>query len=76
MAGEEWLTLDEVAEQLRVERHTAKRFIEDGLVPYLAVGRIRRIRVVDLEEFIARHTRPARQAPPARLGRPPKRRSA
>ena len=59
MSTEEMMTLDEVAGGLRVERHTAKRYVSDGLLTAFKCGRIYRIRREDFEAFVARHTLPA-----------------
>ena len=48
------LSPNEAAEALSVSRQTMYRLMAAGEVPYLRVGRVRRIRVADLEAFAAR----------------------
>jgi len=43
------LTPEEVADALSVSRHTIYRLIERGEIPTVRIGRLRRVRKVDLE---------------------------
>ena len=52
----EWLTVDEVAQQLRVDPETVRRWIRKGELPVLSLPSARagyRIRRDELERFIA-----------------------
>ena len=52
---ETFLTVDEVAGQLRVSTQTVRRWIKHGELPGYRVGRRFRIRRADLVEWIERH---------------------
>ena len=45
-----------VANELSVSTKTVRRLIERGALPYCRVGRLVRIRAVDLAEFVASGT--------------------
>jgi excisionase family DNA binding protein len=49
------LTSEEVAEALSVRRHTVYRLIEQGEIPTVRIGRLRRVRKVDLERWMEEH---------------------
>jgi excisionase family DNA binding protein len=49
---DELLTVPEVAERLRVRTMTIYRWIEDGKLPAMQVGKHYRIRTVDLEAML------------------------
>ncbi len=53
---EEWLTLDEIAEELRVSVETVRRWIRTKQLKALSIGRGYRIRRKDFEDFLRRHT--------------------
>jgi len=59
-------TPDEVAELLSVCRYTVYRLIEQGDLPSVCIGRLRRVRKVDLERWIEEHLSTASEAPSAR----------
>jgi len=48
-------TPDEVAELLCVSRYTVYRLIEQGNLPTVRIGRLRRVRRVDLERWMEEH---------------------
>jgi len=48
-------TPDEVAELLCVSRYTVYRLIEQGDIPSVCIGRLRRVRRVDLERWMEEH---------------------
>lgn len=50
--GDDFLTVPEVAERLRVTAMTIYRWIEDGKLPAVQVARHYRIRASDLEEML------------------------
>jgi len=49
------LTPEEVAEMLSVSKFTIYRLIEQGDIPSVCIGRLRRVRKVDLEHWIEEH---------------------
>jgi excisionase family DNA binding protein len=54
-ARDEWLTVRDVAARLKVQEETVRRWVREGELPALALGRKAgfRIRPADLEIFIA-----------------------
>ena len=56
---EKLLTLQQVAELLRVHVNTVRRWTDQGLIPSYSLGPrgIRRFRQRDLEAFISQHER-------------------
>jgi excisionase family DNA binding protein len=48
------VTVDEAADALCVSRATIYKMLDDGRLPSLRLGRSRRIRRGDLEDFVAR----------------------
>ena len=54
-AGDEWLTVRDVAALLKVREETVRRWVREGELPALALGKKAgfRIRPADLEVFIA-----------------------
>ena len=51
------LTIEEVAEKLRVNQSTIFRLMKSGKLPYIKVSRrFTRIREKDLENFLNKHT--------------------
>ena len=60
----EWLTTDEVANELKVNVQTVRRWANDGTLPALNLGSRSggyRIKRADLEAFVAARYRPAKQ---------------
>jgi excisionase family DNA binding protein len=53
---EEWLTLDEIAEELRVSVETVRRWIRTKQLKALSIGRGYRIKRKDFEDFLRRRT--------------------
>jgi len=49
------LTPEEVADALSVRRHTIDWLIERGEIPTVQIGRLRRVRKVDLERWMEEH---------------------
>jgi len=49
----ELLTLDEVAEKLRVSRRTVERLVDAGRIRVLRVGRRVRVAETELETYVA-----------------------
>jgi excisionase family DNA binding protein len=49
------LTPEEVADALSVSRHTVYRLIERGEISTVRIGRLRRVRKVDLERWMEEH---------------------
>ena len=52
----EALTVKEVAELLHVSRPTVEKHIKTGELPSVTIGRCRRVRRMDLEDFLDRRT--------------------
>ncbi len=50
-----FLTIPEVAETLQVSQRTVFRWMSEGLLPVVRVGKITRIRQADLEAFLQAH---------------------
>ena len=50
------LTLAEAADYLGCSRATVKRWIAAGTLPTFRVGRVVRVRELDLERFVTMHT--------------------
>jgi excisionase family DNA binding protein len=46
------ITLEEAARELHVSRRTVQRWVKDGLLQSVAVGRIRRVRRADLQRLV------------------------
>jgi excisionase family DNA binding protein len=46
------LTVNEVAHQLHVSRSYAYLLVASGELPVIKIGKSRRVRVIDLEQFI------------------------
>lgn len=53
---EEWLTLDEIAEELRVSVETVRRWIRTKQLKALSIGRGYRIKRKDYADFLRRRT--------------------
>jgi excisionase family DNA binding protein len=49
--AEEPLTIGEAAKVARVSRRTMQRWVRDGVLPSVAVGRVRRVRRSDLSRL-------------------------
>jgi excisionase family DNA binding protein len=54
--GESFLTVAEVAEQLRLNQHTIRNWIDRGELPAVRIGRRVRIRRRDLDHLLAHRT--------------------
>jgi excisionase family DNA binding protein len=54
--SEEWLTLEEIAEELRVSVETVRRWIRKKQLKALSIGRGYRIKRKDYEDFLRRRT--------------------
>lgn len=52
MVVEEWLSTNETARRLGLTPRTVYRFIDAGELPAYRFGRVIRVKVVDLEQFI------------------------
>jgi excisionase family DNA binding protein len=54
-ARDEWLTVKDVAARLKISEETVRRWVREGELPALALGKKAgfRIRPADLEVFIA-----------------------
>jgi excisionase family DNA binding protein len=54
-ARDEWLTVRDVAERLKVTKETVRRWVREGGLPALVLGKKagHRIRSTDLDAFIA-----------------------
>ena len=52
MVVEEWLSTNETARRLGLTPRTVYRFIDAGELPAYRIGRVIRVKVVDLEQFI------------------------
>lgn len=50
-----FLTVPEVAEALQVSHRTVFRWMSEGLLPVIRVGKVTRIRQTDLETFLQTH---------------------
>ncbi len=73
MDDERLITLDEVAERMRVSVPTVRRWIKDGKLPATKPGGVYRVRGRAFEEFVEKHTGKA-QAPPSSAETPEGRR--
>jgi putative molybdopterin biosynthesis protein len=56
--GARFLTVNEVANRLRVSNMTVYRILSRGEMPYLAIGKTFRIEQADLEAYLERAVRP------------------
>lgn len=56
--AETLLTLQEVADQLRVARSTVKRYIRKGMIEVVKVGGGYRVSTEALARYIAKNTKP------------------
>jgi excisionase family DNA binding protein len=54
--SEEWLTIEEIAEELRVSEETVRRWIRTKQLKALSIGRGYRIRRKDFEDFLDRRS--------------------
>ena len=54
--AQEWLTIEEIAEELRVSEETVRRWIRTKQLKALSIGRGYRIRRKDYEDFLDRHS--------------------
>jgi len=61
--GERLLTAYEVARELHLSRSQVYKLMERGDLPGLKVGRARRFRREDLQDYMARHLGPIRRRP-------------
>ena len=59
--GERLLTAYEVARMLHLSRSQVYKLMEGGDLPSLKVGRWRRFRRADLQQYMARHSGPIRR---------------
>jgi excisionase family DNA binding protein len=50
--GDELLTVGEIAERLRIHSMTIYRWIDDGRLPAIRIGKQYRVRAADLEEML------------------------
>ena len=50
--SDELLTVSEVAERLRISSMTIYRWIEEGRLPAMQIGKQYRVRVADLDEIL------------------------
>src|SRR6201997_1506252 len=64
--GEEFLTVAEVAELLKLNQQTVRNWIDQGSLPALRVGRRVRIRRSDLERVLAAGATSPENSPSAR----------
>lgn len=65
---DEYLTVKEIAEHLKLNQQTLRNWIDDGQLPAVRIGRRVRVRRADLDRVLARGaTRPAQveTSPPA-----------
>ena len=54
MSLEKFYTPEEVAEKLSVRGNTVRKWLNDGILKGLKVGRVWRIKETELQEFIKR----------------------
>ena len=66
----EFMTPEELANYLKVNRMTVYRWISQGLIPYYELGRLKRVRRSDLETFLAGIRRQKGPKTKKRRGRP------
>lgn len=64
-AGEELLTVAEIAERLRLNQQTIRNWIERGALPAIRIGRRVRVKRIDFEALLARPAGPAGPPDPA-----------
>jgi len=50
-----WLTVDEMAERLRVNHMTLRKLVWAGRIPYVRVGKVLRFDPVEVEAALAGH---------------------
>jgi excisionase family DNA binding protein len=58
--GDEWLTVQEIAAEIKVDEETVRRWIRRGQLPYLELGAGKagyRIKRSDLNQFVAQRYR-------------------
>ena len=58
MAGEELLTVREVAKYLKQKESTVYAWAQEGKIPAIKIGRTWRFRQVDLNAWLARQAQP------------------
>jgi excisionase family DNA binding protein len=51
----EWLTVEQIADELGVHPETIRQYIRDGLLKAVQLKRSYRIRRSDYEDFLKRH---------------------
>lgn len=54
--GESLLTVQDVADRLKVSESTVRRLIDQGAIPIVRIGRQIRIRPEDVEKYIKQQT--------------------
>ena len=52
---DEFLTVEEIAKQMKVKEFTVRDWIRKGELPAYKVGRTLRVRKSDFEEFLKKH---------------------
>lgn len=69
-ARDEFLTVAEIAEMLKINQQTVRNWIDQGKLPALHVGRRVRVRCIDFDAFLGngytgRHPVPVENDPPS-----------
>jgi excisionase family DNA binding protein len=62
---DEYLTVKEIAEHLKLNQQTLRNWIDDGSLPAVRIGRRVRVRRVDLERVLAQGTSGADEPEPS-----------
>jgi excisionase family DNA binding protein len=58
---EEMLTLEEVAQRLKISIKTVRRWLQQGRLTGIKMGKLWRVRETELEAFMQRQTHPRRE---------------
>jgi excisionase family DNA binding protein len=62
---DEYLTVKEIAEHLKLNQQTLRNWIDDGQLPAVRIGRRVRVRRVDLDRILAAGTTAPAKPPPS-----------
>lgn len=64
---DEYLTVKEIAEHLKLNQQTLRNWIDDGSLPAVRIGRRVRVRRVDLDRILAQGTSGAAESQPSTI---------
>jgi excisionase family DNA binding protein len=63
MALEQYYTIEEVAEKLKVTRQAIHNWIKEGRIESIKIGRARRIPAASIERLLEQSRQPVREQP-------------